>query len=127
MTTPNLEHSMQTGKRLGLSSTARIAFVMLVTLEAWVSEAFLVSTLWTARTAPSVSSYMLPIVHLVPWLAGMQWLWKLRRAARSGDVNAAGFSTCYSAIVFILIFAYVALTSVEIAFGSAWRLGMTLL
>jgi hypothetical protein len=118
--------SMQAGKSFDLSPTAMIALIALVTLEAFVSEAFLVSTLWPARALPSLSLYMLPIVHLLPWLAGMQWLWKIRRAARNGDLNAIGVSTSYSAILFVLIVTYVALTSVEIAFGSAWRSGSTI-
>ena len=62
---------MRANKSFDLSSTTMLGLIVLVTLEAFVSETFLVSTLWPARTLPSLSLYMLPILYLLPWLARM--------------------------------------------------------
>lgn len=118
-------NSMQAHKYSGGSSHARTTLLVLISLLAWVLEVLLLAMMWSARTSPGVpaSFYLLPIVHLLPWLAALQCLQKVRHAVRNGPLDAAGADICYSVIIALLSTAYVALSACEIAFGLAWRFG----
>jgi hypothetical protein len=120
-TMPVSRNSMRTRRGFVLSFTAKVTLIVVITLEALVTDAALVAKLWVARGSPGLPFYMLPIVHLLPWLAGMLGLWSIRRATRNGDLNATGVSTCSLVILLVLLSAYAALGSVESVLGSAWR------
>jgi hypothetical protein len=80
--------------------------------------------LWLTRGNPvdaPALRYVLPIVHLFPWLAAMQGLWKVRRAVRNGALEATGGSMCCGAVIAVLSGAYVALGIVEGALLSIWK------
>ena len=112
-------------KYFGAGAGTRITLVLLASLLVWVFEAFLLAILWSARGLHGVpkSFYLLPIVHLLPWLATLQCLRKVRHAVRSGVLDTPGASICYSVIIALLFTAYVALSACEISFGLAWRFG----
>jgi len=66
--------------------------------------------------------YMLPFLVLWPWLAALQWLWKVRRTVRNGALDETGASMCFGIITALLAGAYTALIVVEVAFTSGWKL-----
>lgn len=114
---------MQSHKRDDLASSARTAFLVAWSLLALFGEALLLLHLWSVRTQPSVaaSSYILPGAHLLPWLAAMQWLWKVRRGVRNGTLDSSAASMLYSVISDALGVSYVALIVVESMVGSIWK------
>jgi hypothetical protein len=117
-------NSMQANKSDVTSSTVTTGLLVMFSVVAWAWEIVLLIHLWLTRgdplNAPALR-YMLPIVHLFPWLAAMQWLWKVRSAVRNGALEATGGSMCCGAVIAVLSGAYVALGIVEGALLSIWK------
>jgi hypothetical protein len=115
---------MQLKKDVDLRSSARTALLVGWSLLAWAGEAFLLFNLHSARGTLRdlpASLYVLPIIHLLPWLAAMKWLWNTRHAVRNGYLDQAGASRCYGMVEDALSTAYVALVVVETTLGPSWR------
>lgn len=110
-------------EEVDLRSTARMALLLLASLVAWLGEGYLLFVIWSGHYAPSgvsVLKYLVPIVHLIPWVGGMKWWWNVRRAVRGGALEAAGAETCYRIISEFLVQTYVALSIIETSVG-AWK------
>jgi len=123
-TTAGAGNLRQTNKPDDTRPTGLPAFLIIFSLVAWAWEAVLVIHLWSAHSTQSrvpILYYLLPIAHLFPWLAAMQWSWKLRLAVRGAAINAVAGSICQGAISAILSGAYVALAIVEGALLSGWK------
>jgi hypothetical protein len=117
-------NSMLANKSDVTSSPVTSGLLVIFSLVAWAWEIALLTHLWLARGNPADAPalrYILPIVHPFPWLAAMQWLWKVRRAVRTGTLEAAGGSMCCGAVISVLSGAYVALGIVEGALLSVWK------
>jgi len=105
-----------------LKDTRNVVLIVASVL-AWLSEGLLLFSLWSARYAPagaSLSRLLIPLFHLLPWFAGMKWLWNVRRAVRSGALDAAGAEKCHEIISDFMLAAYMALTFVENVVA-AWK------
>ena len=103
---------MQVKEEVDLRATARTASCVVASLLVGGCETLLLFKLWSARNSPPgapASLYYLPILALLPWVGAMQWLWKVRNDARSGALDAAGASRCYSMIQDMLSTACVAI------------------
>jgi uncharacterized membrane protein YdcZ (DUF606 family) len=81
---------MQSNQEVDLTSTARIGLILLSSVLAWACGGLLLFS-----------------------LAAMQWLWRVRRDARSGALDAAAASRCYNMIEGLLGSTYVALVIIE--------------
>ena len=96
---------------------------MAISIVAWSSEVALLVTLWSTRTTRTglLLFYMLPVLHVLPWLVAMQHLWKVRRGVRNGALDAAGASMSYRTIVDVLFAVYLALAVIESMLASIWK------
>ena len=106
-----------------LSARARMTLLVLTSLVALMSEVFLIRILWSARDSIDLAFWILPLIHLLPWFAGMQLLWSLRGSVRDGIMDSAAADFCKSRIIFLLLFTYGTLSTCESFLGSAWRFG----
>lgn len=113
----------QTNKYFGASLRVRWTLLVLISFLVWTLEVFLLIMFRSVRAPMRVpiSFWPLPLVHLLPWVAGMQWLRRVNRAVRRGIVNSNAANLCYSIILALLSVTYVGLCSFELAFGLAWR------
>jgi hypothetical protein len=116
--------SARNRKSFGHSAAARTLLFGLVSILMLTLEVFLLVALSSERTNPIVHMfmYLLPIVHALPWLAGIQCLRKAKRAFRDELINRDAASLCYSVIIALLAAAYVVLGTCEIALGFVLRL-----
>jgi hypothetical protein len=124
-TTPEAGGLRSVRKHFGIGGHVRTTLILLASLLVWVFEAFLLAVLWSAHASRRVpmSFYVLPVVHLLPWLAALQLLRKVSHAVRNGTLDAASAGMCYSVIIALLAASYASLSAFEIAFGLAWRFG----
>ena len=92
----------------------RLGFLLLVTLQAWVTAAALffivrfgpfADDAWPLRYFPILAS-------LLPWFAACTSWWRVRKRVKSGvaDRETAGF--CYSIIFSIVMCAYVVVMTI---------------
>jgi hypothetical protein len=112
----DLQRPIQASEDVDHEYTAGI--VILMSFVAWGGEALVLVHLWLAHnSAPgaSISLYVAPVMYILPWVAAMQWLRRVRRDGRSGVLDAALVSRCYSIIGNNLVLAYAALLSVVVA------------
>lgn len=109
--TTNLRADMRWS--LGRHPSARVAFLVLISLMAWISEAILLEWVFSSRTQHVFRPlyYVYPIIHLLPWLAGLQWFGKISKAAREGVMDERSAALAYSAVLGILCTTYVVLAS----------------
>ena len=99
-------------KDVDLQATARTLYQLLYSLLAWFTFGSYLSKVWSARTSPGFSpaNYVFVTYVLFPWIAAMIGWSRVRRAVRSGTMNAVQASMCNVIIDLIVIGAYVALT-----------------
>lgn len=107
---------MPVDQDVDLRATARTILRLVWSLIAWATAAFLFYKVsLRAHSGASSGLYVLPIMHLFPWVAAMKWLWSTRRAVRDGSVNQPCSERCYRIIEDLFFSAYAALMTVEIA------------
>ncbi len=95
----------------GSSRAQRRAFVVLVSILAWMYFVLLAAVVWSMHPPfPSSAMYYgFVIAHLLPWAAGLRNLRRVRRALYEGEMEAAGAHLAYSIVLATLINTYVVL------------------
>ena len=114
---------MQASQEVDLKSTGKKAIRVGLGLVAWTGEVLLLNSLWATHKTPTgaeMSSYLMPIVHIVPWIAAMKWFRTVRNAINGGTIEATEADRCYRIIDDMLVTAYSALTLIESTAG-AWK------
>ena len=84
--------------------------------------------LWSAHNSPQGAPaylYILPVMNVLPWVAAVRWLRRVRDAARGGVLDAAGAARCYEIIQDLLLTTYSALVVIETTLGLARNFRMT--
>jgi hypothetical protein len=102
--------STEANESVDLGRSARIALVVVASVVALLCEAMLLARVWSdwgARANVPISLYALSVLNLFPWLTAMQWLWKIRRDARTGLLDAARAKRCYNIVGDLLTAAYI--------------------
>jgi hypothetical protein len=114
----------QVRKLFGHKPAARMLLFVLVSTLMLTQEAFLLFALESNRTdsIAFIYTYLLPLVHVLPWLAGVQCLRKTKQAAHDDLINPDAAGLCYSVIIALLATVYVALGTFELALGFVLRL-----
>jgi len=89
----------------------RMRFLVGISLLAWTFEIFLLITAGrvASLTHPPIEGYLAPLFHLVPWLAGLKWWRKVKRAERDGRIATNAADLCYDAIIGTVLSAYIIL------------------
>jgi hypothetical protein len=115
-----------TGKYFGSSRPVRIVLLVLISLVVGTFELFL---LLIVRHLPPtfpfpvpMTLYWLPLVHLLPWFAGLTYWRKVRHALVKGEISATAAELSYSVIIALLLVTYVVLANFEIAL-LPWAVG----
>jgi len=97
-------------------------FLALVSLLAGAFEVFLL--LIVRRVSLSIHvpapAYLLPLFHLLPWLAGLSCWSSVRRSRIKGAISPTAADLCYSMIIALLAATYVALGFMELTFVLLW-------
>jgi hypothetical protein len=68
--------------------------------------------------------YSFPVIHLLPWLAGLQSLGTLKKSVMRDAVGSPAIRLGYTSVLIVLVAAYVALGAGEQLGMSAYRLSM---
>jgi len=94
----------------------RTWYLVGISLLAWTFEIFLLITAGrvASLTHAPIEGYLAPLFHLVPWLAGLKWWRKVKRAERDGRIATNAADLCFDAIIAMLLSAYIILGYFEI-------------
>lgn len=101
---------------------ARSLLLAFVSLLAGTFEIFLLLTV--SRVPLSIHfpivAYLLPLFHMLPWLAGLSCWHAVRRARIKGSVSPLAADLCYGVIGALLSATYVVLGCMELALVLPW-------
>jgi hypothetical protein len=109
---------------LGSPAQVRVFLFVLVSVLAGTFELVLLLTLRSAHLSPrqAILFYFLPLLHLLPWFAGLTCWSKVRHALVKGAISTTAADLCYSVIIALLSTSYVVLCSFELSLAQSCAL-----
>jgi hypothetical protein len=94
----------------------RLLLLGLISLLVLTFEVFLLLTIGRVRSLRlPMAAYLLPVFHLLPWLAGLSCWARVRRSGTKGEISPSAADLCYRVIIALLSATYVVLGLFELS------------